>query len=216
MLKAAIFDLDGTLLDTLHDLADSMNEALLEMGFPTHSTEQFCYFVGNGVHDLVRRTMPEECRTQQELVDQTTASYRAAYSKNWNRKSRPYDGILETIEELARRNVPMAVLSNKPQRFTELCMDHYFAAGLFRPVFGQRDHVNRKPDPAGAIEIAEMLGISPAEIGFVGDTNTDMHTARNAGMHPIGVTWGFRPETELVESGAGAIVHRPLELVALW
>lgn len=208
---AAIFDLDGTLLDTLDDLADSMNEALVEMGFPAHEVEAYRYFVGEGVNTLVERTLPEGHRDT-STMERTLEIYRCAYGRNWHRKTKPYSGISETLDELHQAGVPMAVLSNKPQHFTTLCMNHFFPNGPFRPILGQRGGIPRKPDPAAAREISAILGMSPAKIAFVGDTMTDMLTGSAAGMGCLGVAWGFRPVTELISSGAHAIVQRPDDL----
>ncbi len=211
-IAAAIFDLDGTLLDTLDDLADSMNQALAENGQPTHPQEAFRYFVGNGLMDLVRRTLPEDKRTDEVFLDQVTTSYRAAYASRWHNKSQAYPGVHAMLRRLQAKGFPMAVLSNKPQHFTELCIRHFFPDIHFHPLLGQRAEVARKPDPAAAFEIATSLGLTPAAIAFVGDTDTDMHTATNAGMQPIGVAWGFRPREELLETGALRVVETPEEL----
>lgn len=209
--KAAIFDLDGTLLDTLEDLADAANEALAAAGLPPHPVDAYRIFVGDGIQTLVRRIVPTD--GAEEKVTEVLTLYRAAYGRRWKNKTRPYDGIPEMLTALTQRTVRMAVLSNKPQRFTELCMAHHLPGFAFAPVLGQREEVPRKPHPAGALEIAEKLGLSPGEIAFVGDTRTDMDTATAAGMVPVGVTWGFREVEELRAHGARVIVHHPLELL---
>lgn len=212
---AAIFDLDGTLLDTLDDLADSMNEALVAMGFPAHEVNAYRYFVGDGVHALVERTLPEGYRDA-STIQRTLEIYRHAYGRNWHRKSKPYPGIPEAIAALHQAGIPMAVLSNKPQHFTNLCMEQFFPDGPFSPILGQRDGIPHKPDPAAALEISEILGISPAEVAFVGDTQTDMLTGSAAGMGCLGVAWGFRPSKELTQSGAHTIIQRPENLQAFF
>ncbi|MBP7951035.1 MAG: HAD family hydrolase [Verrucomicrobiales bacterium] len=213
-VKAVIFDLDGTLLDTLEDLADSMNEALASMGFPVHAVERYRYFVGDGVQMLTERTLPEEHRTP-DILAEVRVRYRAAYGRNWKSKSRPYDGILPALECLRQCGLPLAILSNKPQQFTELCMEHFFPNDLFYPIFGAREQVERKPSPDGALEIANLLGIQPGEMAFIGDTLTDMRTAVAAGMRRIGVAWGFRPVEELLANGAECIASHPRELAGL-
>lgn len=210
--QAAIFDLDGTLLDTLEDLADSMNAALAEHGLPGHNLEKFRYLVGEGVLSLVANAMPED-RRDPELAEKVAKSYLAIYEQNWHAKTLPYPGIMDTILALRESGVPLTVLSNKPQTFTELCVNHFFPADTFQIVFGQRSHVPRKPDPAGAFEIAEKLGISPKVIAFIGDTKTDICTSVAAGMTAIGVSWGFRPVSELREFGAAHIIDHPGELL---
>lgn len=211
---AVIFDLDGTLLDTLDDLADSANEALEANGFPVHPVDSYRTFVGDGMTTLMERILPENARTP-EHVSTLLTRYRKAYDARWKLKSQPYPGITALLETLAARGIPMAILSNKPQAYTEIVMAHFLAAHPFEIIFGQRDTVPRKPDPAGAIEIAEKLNLSPSRILFVGDTSTDMDTATAAGMIPVGVLWGFRQESELRAHGARHIIARPEEMLAL-
>ena len=211
---AAIFDLDGTLLDTLDDLADSANEALSAAGLPTHPVDAYRIFVGDGINKLVQRILPEG--GDDEMVAQVLALYRAAYGRRWNSKTRPYAGVPETLHELSFRPVKLAVLSNKPQKFTELCIAHHLPGNPFQIVLGQRDHVPRKPDPAGALEIAHAFQAAPADVIFVGDTKTDMDTATAAGMRAIGVSWGFRPVEELMAHGAERVVNHPAELLELF
>ncbi len=214
MLSAAIFDLDGTLLDTLDDLADSMNAALAELGLPVHPVEQYKTFVGEGIQLLIARTMPESLREDRALVERATQIYRSAYAERWHAKTQPYVGIRELIAGLQARGILLGVLSNKPDYFTQLCINHFFVPGTFRTVFGQRDHVARKPDPAGATEISQIWNLPPEQIAYVGDTATDMQTGRGASMKTFGVAWGFRPVNELRENGAHVILQLPDELLA--
>ena len=214
MPRAIIFDLDGTLLDTLEDLADSANEALQASGFDVHPTLAYNTFVGDGMHVLISRILPED-RRDEATLNQVLADYRLAYDRRWAAKTKPYPGVPELLRELNARGVPISVLSNKPQYFTELCVRHHLPDFTFRPLFGQRDHVVRKPDPAGAVEIARELGLETSDVLFVGDTRTDMETAVAAGMIPVGVSWGFRPVSELLEFGAVHIIHHPAELLNL-
>lgn len=214
MPAAVIFDLDGTLLDTLEDLADSANEALTAEGLPVHPVDAYRTFVGDGIGMLIGRILPENLRgTPAET--RVLQNYRQAYNRRWDAKSRPYEGIPELLDALAQRNIPSAILSNKPQAFTELCVSGLLPGHRFACVFGQRDHVPRKPDPAGALEIASALNLKPADIAFVGDTSTDMNTAVAAGMIPVGVAWGFRSVEELTASGARTILRHPLDLTRL-
>ena len=209
MLEAAIFDLDGTLIDSLQDLADSMNETLAALAFPEHHLDAYRYFIGDGVHSLIARALPAEVREDAPTVQRATELYRAAYGANWHRTTAPYAGIMELLHDLRSAGVPLAVLSNKPQHFTALCVEHFFPQQPFTVVFGQRDHVPRKPDPAGAWEIAATLQLPPEKIAFIGDTSTDIRTGIAAGMVTVGVTWGFRPRRELEGAGATIIVHDP-------
>ncbi len=213
--RGVIFDLDGTLLDTLDDLADSANEALASVGLPTHPVEAFKEFIGDGVHVLVQRILPAE-RRDDEMVARVLLLYRAAYGRRWKVKTRPYPGIEALLETLAARGIPQAVLSNKPQAFTELCIYEILKGYDLDPVLGQREAVPRKPHPAGALEIATAWGLLPAEVVFVGDTTVDIQTATAAGMLAVGVAWGFRPEAELLAAGAHFIADSPAAITALF
>lgn len=212
--RAVLFDLDGTLLDTLEDLAAASNDVLRAMGLPTHEVDAYRYLVGDGVNMLFKRAVPETVRSD-ELTRQCVARFLAVYDRQWNVRSRPYPGIMALLADLIRRRVQLAVLSNKPHEFTERCVREYFSGVPFQAIIGQREHRPRKPDPAGALEIAELLSVAPADWLYLGDTATDMRTAVAAGMYPVGALWGFRPAEELLESGALALLHSPGELLAL-
>ncbi len=211
---AIIFDLDGTLLDTIDDLTASMNAALASLGFPTHDREAYKIFVGDGVRELVARAFPEAHRDD-ATVARGMKRMREEYRKRWADATKPYDGILEMLDALAARNIPTAILSNKPEDFTRTCVDHFLDRCPFAIVRGARDGTPKKPDPAAAIAIAQTLGFDPKEILFVGDTCTDMRTAVAAGMIPVGVLWGFRGEAELRDTGAQHLIAHPSELVTL-
>jgi len=215
-LHAAIFDLDGTLLDTLDDLADSANEALAAAGFPTHPVEAYRTFVGDGMHVLVQRILPSHVQNDPAAATAVLDLYKDAYARRWNLKSQPYQGIDDALRALSAAHIPIAILSNKAHHFTLQCVAHHLISHHFHPVLGQRDSVPRKPDPAAALEIAAALNLPPASIAFIGDTRTDMETATAAGMFPIGVTWGFRPASELEAFGARLLVSHPAELPALF
>ncbi len=212
---AAIFDLDGTLLDSIRDIAESMNQTLERLGYPGHSPDQYKIFIGDGIAQLAQRALPENARSDADVAC-FLASYRIAYDETWNIHSQPYPGIPEMLAELATRNIPMAVLSNKPDAITRKCVDYFFPDVPFRFVAGQRDTVPRKPDPAGAWEAARHMNMETAACVFVGDTSTDMKTATAAGMFPAGVLWGFRPEAELVENGAKLVAMVPRALLGLF
>jgi phosphoglycolate phosphatase len=213
--SAVIFDLDGTLLDTLDDLGDSMNAVLASLGYPVHAMEGYKYFVGDGVENLVRRTLPEPVRGNDELVRETVPRMRAEYARRWRDKTRLYDGVAELLDGLTGRGVRMAILSNKPHSAVLEVVDHFFKAWRFQVVFGARPEVPNKPDPASALEVCGILGLAPEKVLYLGDTNTDMQTANAAGMFPVGALWGFRTEAELLESGAGALVSHPREVLEL-
>ena len=210
--KAVIFDLDGTLLDTLEDLADSLNSVLKDRGFPTHPAEAFRYFVGNGAAKIVYRALPPEKRDD-ELIADCLEEFLEEYNRNWNRKTRPYNGVSELLDALTAKQMAMAVLTNKPQEFAELCIQEFLSSWKFRVIIGQRDGFPLKPDPAGPREIARFLDIPPQEFLYLGDSNADMETAVRANMFPVGALWGFRSEKELRDSGAVEVIARPTELL---
>jgi 2-phosphoglycolate phosphatase len=210
--KGVLFDLDGTLLDTLKDLCDSVNVVMAVRGFPTHSIDAVKWLVGEGARTLVERALPPDHRSDTE-IDAALADYRADYSKNWNVATKPYDGIPEMLAELQKRGIALGVLSNKPHTMTVKCIEGYLAEFPFKAVLGQRDEVAKKPDPAGALEAALAMGLESSQVLYVGDTGVDMETARAAGMFALGATWGFRPESELREHGANAIIHHPRDVL---
>lgn len=212
--RAVIFDLDGTLLDTLADIGNSANAVLAELGHPTHPLEAYKTFVGDGVRVLFQRILPPSARSNAQ-VEQGAQRFAEIYRTGWNVLSQPYAGVRSLLEELSRRKLPLAVLSNKPQAFTELCVAHYLADWNFAAVLGQREGMACKPDPTAALEIAARIGVDPAACLYVGDTSVDMQTATRAGMFPVGAAWGFRSVQELSEHGAKVIVHHPCDLLAL-
>jgi len=210
--EALIFDLDGTLLDTLDDIADSMNAVLEAHGLPTHQREVYRYFVGEGAVKLVTRALPQELKKEPE-IEEFVSRFRRVYSQNWNVKTRPYDGIPEMLEQLKGLGVRKAVLSNKPDRFTRLCVDEFLSRWEFDFILGENEDMPPKPDPRGAIFISDRLGVSPTYILFVGDTSIDMETALRAGMTPIGALWGFRSGDELRQGGAQFLIEHPLDIL---
>jgi phosphoglycolate phosphatase len=212
--RAVLFDLDGTLLDTLADIAHAANTMLGREGLPTHQVDAYRGFIGGGVATLFRRALPPE-RCDDERVARCVAEFREVYGRTWNVHTRPYDGIPELLDALAARGLALAVLSNKPDDFTRRCAKAYLAPWPFRVVLGEREGVPRKPDPTGAREVAQRLGLAPETFLYAGDSATDMETALRAGMHPVGVAWGFRPSEELRSAGAEAIIAHPGELLGL-
>ena len=212
---AVIFDLDGTLLDTIEDLADSMNHVLLENALPTHPVDAYFHFIGNGMAKLVERALPDSIRSNGEQVVNFTEAFRIAYDARWNRKSKPYPGIPEVLDSLVAAGIPMAICSNKPDPFTQKCVAELLPRWKFDCVLGQSDAFPRKPDPSSTLHITKTLGIAPAEAWFIGDSGVDMQTASAAGAQAVGVLWGFRSESELRENGASHIVTTPAELQEL-
>jgi phosphoglycolate phosphatase len=210
--RAVLFDLDGTLLDTLDDLADSTNLALRQLGLPEHPVKSYKRFVGDGIDSLIRRAAPKDhcdLATLAKCVDLT----REHYAARWAEKTRPYDGIPELLDALTMRGIRMAVFSNKPDEFTQLCVQRLLAGWHFEVVLGARPTLPRKPDPAGALLIAQRFQLEPAEVVYLGDTDTDMQTAVAARMFPVGALWGFRTAEELVAHGARMLIQKPLDLL---
>ena len=212
--RAALFDLDGTLLDTLDDLADAANRVLASEGMPVHKVEEYKYFVGDGLATLIERIVPSDQHNEETLC-RIIDAFRQDYGAHWHVKSKPYAGVLEMLTGLQKRGMRLGVLSNKPHDFTKLCVQRMLADFSFYPVLGQRDGVPKKPDPAGALEAAALLDIPVKEILYFGDTSVDMQTATGAGMPAVGVLWGFRDEEELAASGADYLVHHPGEILDL-
>ncbi len=211
--KAVLFDLDGTLLDTLEDLGDSMNAVLGRRGLPTHEMAKYKVFVGDGITKLAIRALPEALREDGALVADVVAEMRAEYAAHWAVKTRAYDGVPELLDALAERGVRMAVLSNKPDDFTKTMTAHMLPRWKFEWVIGDRGSTPPKPHPGSAFEIAANMGLEPREFLYLGDTNTDMMTATAAGMHPVGVLWGFRTGGELAASGARELIERPMDVL---
>ena len=211
---AIIFDLDGTLLDTLADIGDSVNQMLAEFGLPGHTPDDYRRFIGNGIKMLVTRALPEAQRSE-ATIESSVGRAREIYWENWNVKTRPYDGIAELMEGLKRRQVPLAVLSNKPHDFTVRYVDAYFGLEAFQVVMGHSGRFPVKPDPASALEIARLMELPSAAFLFVGDSAADVQAATAAGMHSVGAGWGFRGPKELEENGCRTLVQHPLEILPL-
>ena len=213
--QAIILDVDGTLLDTLQDLADSMDSTLRHFGFAVHALEKYKYFVGDGMENLVRRSVPDSAKTDPRLISRCIEMMRQIYERNWNVKSRPYPGIPELLDALTARGLKMAVLSNKPHVLTQRVIEALLPTWRFDVVMGERPPVPRKPDPSSALGIANRLGVEPAGFLYLGDTATDMKTANAAGMYAVGALWGFRNAEELILSGAKKLIAKPAELLEL-
>lgn len=212
LFAAVLFDLDGTLLDTLQDLADSTNAVLAAGGFPTHATDAYRTFVGDGVTKLFQRVLPPQMR-RPDVIAGCAAAFREVYGQRWKVHTRPYDGVPDLLHWLTDRHVKLAVLSNKPDDFTQRCVRELLADFAFDVVLGQRDGQPLKPDPAGALEVCDRLKLPAGQIAYVGDTDVDMQTAVAAGLFPVGVLWGFRTREELLAGGARAVIRHPMELV---
>ena len=215
--KACIFDLDGTLLDTLADLALACNTIMVRHGWPGHETEQYRFFVGNGFAKLMERVLPAGvlATLAPEEVGALVREARDFYTAHLWEHTLPYEGIPEALHKLAASGIRLGLLSNKPDSETQLLACHFFP-GILDAVAGSRPGVPLKPDPAALHALLEALSVSPQEAVYVGDSNVDMQTARNAGVFSVGVAWGFRRARELAEAGAGCIITRPAELPGLF
>jgi phosphoglycolate phosphatase len=214
--KAVIFDLDGTLLDTIEDLTEAMNAALGRLGYPPRSIEECKNLVGDGLETYVRRALPRSASDDPAAAARLKVVMREEYNARCNVKTHPYPGVKELLDGLSRRSIPMAVLSNKPHEATTAVMEIYFSGWTFAVIYGARDGVPVKPDPQSALEIARHLGFAPSEIVYLGDTNTDMRTAAAARMFAVGALWGFRTAEELTANGAKILIARPTDLLALF
>ena len=212
MKKLVIFDLDGTLLDTIADLAESANHALKQLGYPTRDVEKIRTFVGNGVNKLLFRALPDGEKTEENLMRMRThfVPYYDAHNADL---SAPYPGIVALLEELQAKGLRMAVASNKYQEATVKLVKHYFPMIDFVEVLGQREGINVKPDPTIVFDILKKAGVSKEETLYVGDSGVDMQTAINAGVDAIGVTWGFRPRTELEDFHPMGLIDQAEELL---
>ena len=210
-MSAVIFDLDGTLVDSLDDIAASTRHVLDALGRPSRSREEIARFVGDGARLLIRRALGDAPELEEDALRRFFEHY-LAHSLD---RTRPYLGIDALLGELARREVAMAVLSNKPHAATLSVVAALFPDTPFAGVIGQRDGVEKKPDPAGALELCGALRADAADVFFVGDTAVDIETARRAGMTPIGVAWGYRSAAELEAAGAGRVLRAPSELLDL-
>jgi len=209
--KAVIFDLDGTLIDSLADLADSANIMLTEYGYPTHEVEDYRLMVGNGSRMLMKRCLPKD--VSEEFIDEALAKYKNIYESRFLEKTRSYDGILELLKELKADAIPLAICTNKHNKAAHTIVEVLFEKQTFDYLIGEREGIPRKPDPTSALEIAQDMKIRPEEIVYIGDSMIDMKTALNANMLPVGVLWGFRDQKELEENGAKVLLEHPAELL---
>lgn len=212
MKKLVIFDLDGTLLDTIADLGEATNHALKQLGYPTHPTDTIRTFVGNGINKLLERALPEHERTEENVLRMRT-HFVPFYDEHNADLSRPYPGIVALLEELQRRGIMIAVASNKYQAATEKLVAQYFPTINFVEVLGQREGIAVKPDPTIVFDILKKADVSPEDVLYVGDSGVDMQTAIHAGVDAVGVAWGFRPRTELEGFSPKGIVEKAEELL---
>lgn len=212
--KAIIFDLDGTLLDTLGDIADAANRIMSSRGYPVHSHEAYKWFIGDGAKRLIERALPPDQRLSPIITD-CLNDFITDYHNHWAVSTRPYPGITDTITDLVSKGIQLAVVTNKPHQSAVDMMDHYFDTANFGPMLGLKDGIPPKPHPQQALFAADTMGVRPETCIFLGDSAVDMKTAARAGMQPVGAAWGFRPTRELAESGAVQILQHPQELLPM-
>ncbi len=211
--RAILFDLDGTLLNTLQDVADAVNKGLVSLSFPQHTLETYKTLIGEGRDVLVRRALPVDHRddeTALKLLNLVNAEYQI----HWSDNTRPYPGIPELLDVLTAKRIKIAVLSNKADDLTNLCVTKLLSQWRFTLVAGAKPSIPNKPDPTAALEMSKQMGISPAQFIYLGDSDIDMKTANNAGMFAIGAGWGFRSAEELFGAGAKAVIKHPGELLS--
>ncbi len=209
-VSAVLFDLDGTLLNTLEDIGGAMNHVLRSYSLPEWPLPDYRYLVGNGAVRLAERAV----RGRTDLLEPVLADYMAFYSAHSLEKTRPYPGIPGLLAELNRRSLPVFVFSNKPDADTRNVIRHCFPEIDFAAVVGSLPGVPLKPDPAGALVLAERFSLSPGAVAYLGDTDVDMRCAVRAGMRPFGVLWGFRDSAELLAGGASVLLDKPSDLLS--
>ena len=214
MKKLAIFDLDGTLIDSIADLGAATNYALSFYGLQTHPLDSYRMRVGNGVNKLIERALPESERSP-ERVAQLRQDFTRYYNDHCTDRTRPYNGITELLKDLQTENVAIAVASNKYQHATEKLVRHFFPDINFLAICGQRDGIPIKPDPSVVFEIIGKAAVAKAQVIYIGDSGVDIETARRACVDSVGVSWGFRTPAELAQAGAGTIVDTPDQIFNL-
>ncbi len=208
--KTIIFDLDGTLIDSLEDIAVCMNKVLEDVNLPIHKIDDYKQFVGGGISVLVENALAGH---DERIKEEVTDRFKVVYDQKLHSKTKAYDGIYELLDELEKLDCNLAILSNKPHEFTVQYADNLFDKYNFKEIHGQKSDIPKKPDPIAAINIAKSFDAKLEDVYFVGDTMVDMQTAKNAGMIGIGVLWGFRDEKELSEHGADFLVAHPLDIL---
>ncbi|MCX8122553.1 MAG: HAD family hydrolase [Spirochaetes bacterium] len=210
-IDGVIFDLDGTLLDTIADLAYSVNVVLARHGYDEHPVSSYTHFIGDGMEMLITRAIGDSI--EHSDVVKLVAELKAEYAKNWNRTTQPYQGIHELLQLLSHQKIKISVFSNKAHEFTVSMVHYYFPDIAFDVILGLQDSIPRKPDPHGAVLIAHTMAIEPTHIAMIGDSVTDITMAQRCGMYSIAVSWGYRPVELLQKYNPGAIAHSPMDII---
>jgi phosphoglycolate phosphatase len=214
MILSVIFDLDGTLADTIDDIGAACNFALHKYGMSGHTSDEYKYFVGDGIRELIERALPEEHRGNPKMTEDCLNTFRHYYQENYCVFTKPYDGIFETLNSLKSSGISLSVVTNKNEEAVKLIISKLFK-GYFDIVIGNSDSIKQKPDPESVISIMNTQKLSSDEVIFVGDSYTDIRTAKNAGIKGVGVLWGFRTREELEKEGADFIISDPTELIGI-
>lgn len=216
MIKAIFFDLDGTLIDTLEDIGDSMNRVLKNHNYPIHEISRYKIFVGDGMPNLVRRALPPGEIFTEEQVYQMIEEMKGIFAENWKSKSKLYPGIDKMLTALEKDGFFLGILSNKPQEFTRSTVAYFLSQWNFKEVQGYDPNVYPlKPDPTALLSLIKKHGLKKEEVLYVGDSDVDMEVSKNAGVISVGVSWGFRGAKELKESGGHFVVDRPEEILEI-
>jgi phosphoglycolate phosphatase len=212
--KAILFDLDGTLLDTLQDLADSLNAILTANGMRTFPVDDYRYFVGKGLRELIKCVLPKN-KVKDQIIEEFLAAMKIEYARRWTINTKPYPGIPGLLDGLTKLGIPMTILSNKADDFTKIMVEKLLPNWRFHIVRGLTNNMPAKPDPAASMQIAKELKIHAKNFIYLGDTDIDMQTANAAGMYAVGALWGFRTAQELKDNGAKVLVASPLQVLDL-
>jgi phosphoglycolate phosphatase len=212
-IEGVIFDLDGTLVHTIEDIAGAANVLFARHGLPEHDIEYYLKWIGNGAVKFIERAHGKP--VSEEQLRAYVSEFKEVYADNLHDRSRVYTGIPEVLDELVRRGIKISVLSNKPHLLTQKVCEYYLSRWPFDPVLGQREEVHRKPDPAAAFEIAEHMRVAPEKILFVGDSDNDILTAQAAGMIPLGVSWGYGRLVNNPIEGMGTLAEKPSEILSM-
>ncbi len=213
MKKLVIFDLDGTLVDSIGSIASACNEALVKNGLEERTIEEYKYFAGDGALELVKRAVYASGDTDYQKLERVYGVYKDIFVKDCTRGVKPFENINRLLQELKNKNIKLAILSNKPHERMLYVVEKIFGNNIFDMVLGYKNEKTKKPSPYGALLIADNLNIDPKDCIYVGDTDTDMQTGINAGMYTVGVTWGFREKQELIDNKANNIIDNPMDLL---